>query len=397
MVRPKKARFIDGVQLEENLYPDTRGRSGHFRYLRPDGTFRYFQAESVHQANAAAKQANENRDEYVPKERARTGLTMMGGYVEDFIESREIDSSELKTKESWKIRKTVMRQFGREITLPFSRLTRRHITDWWSGLTYHQRKTRHAEFRKLFNYLMGRGVLPGFDYNPFTTADDRPRLYSGEKPARVRQRLDQSGFWAIYHKAAELGFDGLQIAMGLSLVTFMREQDILALRVPAGDEDGLRKVISKSEAQRGHTAADRRQWSGQHRLVQKFVQRGRELSMRNGRCPFLISHRPKRKAKSEQKEHFSQLTKYRLAEQFREARDATKLWADLPAEQRPTFHEIRSLADALARQAGFDLKTIQHAMAHSDEAMTLMYQGNHDLPFEEVGVVFTEKMIGGSF
>lgn len=398
MARPKKPRIYNGIQLEENLYLDNKKRENHYRYLRPDGTFKYFTADTVHQANEAAKLANTKRDEYIPSEKQKQGLTMMGTYIEDFIEYRELDSPELKTTNSWINRKTILRKFGREFTLPFTRFNRGHIESWWSTLSYHQRKARHAEFRKLFNYLLGRNVLKNFEYNPFTTNDDRPRLYLGSKPHRKRQRLNLNDFWTIYHSAGQLEYEGLQIAMGLSLVTFMREQDILALRVDThAKDDTLQTVIAKSAAQKGFTRADRRQWSKSHKLVQDLIKRGKELSLKNARCPFLVSHRPKRKYKSEKKEHFAQITKERLAEQFRDARDATHRWDHLPTESRPTFHEIRSLADAIAQTAGYDVKQIQHSMAHSDEAMTLMYQANHEMPYEEVGIVFDEEMINGRF
>lgn len=403
MVRPKKPRFVEGVQLVDNLYADPKGRAGHYRYVRPDGSQKYFRADTPHKANQIAERANANRDNYTPApaKKESKDQTMMGRYIEEFIEHRERQSPDLKNLDSWSIRKAVMRKYGRETAAPFSRLKWQHIDDWWQTLSYHQRKQRHTEFRRLFNYLMGRGLLKNFEYNPFTTADDRPRLYLGEKPARKRQRLDIQGFWAIYHSAGELGFEGIQIAMGLSLVTFMREQDILALQVADMDDEALRRVISKSEAQKGYARAERRQWGEKHRLVKQLVQRGRELSLKNGRCPFLISHRPDRIFKSN-KAHFAQLPKERFAEQFRTARDQTGpdgkgLWAHMKQEERPTFHEVRSLADAIASSSGHDIKKIQHAMAHSNEAMTAMYQAHHELPFEEVEVVFDESMIGGDF
>ena len=87
-----------------------------------------------------------------------------------------------------------------------------------------------------------------------------------------------------------------------------------------------------------------------------------------------------------------------LLNAFRKARDLTGLWKSVPKGMKPpTFHEIRSLADALAAQAGYQTKQIQLAMAHSDESVTLMYQADHDLPHDNVEVAFTEEMIGRNF
>ena len=59
-----------------------------------------------------------------------------------------------------------------------------------------------------------------------------------------------------------LGYEGLQIAMGISLTTFMRETDILTLKLSDDLEDDLlRKVIGKSLAQVGEAKAERLQWN----------------------------------------------------------------------------------------------------------------------------------------
>lgn len=400
MVRPKKARFVDGVQLADNLYPDNKGRKGHFRYLKPDGTFKHFVAESVHEANKSAESANDRRDAYGSVKKKKPNQTIMSAYVEDFIEYRQIDSPGLKKKDSWRNRCYALRQFGREISIPFSRLKRQHIEDWWLTQSFHQQKSRHAEFRKLFNYLMGRGVLPLIEHNPFTTQDDKPRFYVREAPARSKERLTLTGFWQVYPKAGELGYEGLQIAMGLSLVTFMREQDILALKINEHiQEDLLKKVIRKSAAQKGHTKAARLKWdTNTHKLVKQLINRGRELSMKNMRCPYLVSHMPRQRRLGKTKDHICQLTPKRLQEMFNEARDATGYWNDLPPGKKPpTFHEVRSLGDVLASNAGYDLETIQHAMAQSDASQTLLYQANHDLPYEDSQVIFTAEQLGGDF
>lgn len=399
MVRPKKPRYIDGVQLEDNLYPDNKGRKGHFRYLRPDNTFKYFQADTIHRANEAAKKANSQRDSYVPIEMQREDLTLIGIYAEDFITHRELHSPDLKSARSWDNRKYTLRKFAREFTMSPSKLTRQHIEEWWHGLTYNNQKLRHAEFRRFFNYMMGRNVCTKLKYNPFTTADDRPRLYLRSKPARSRIRLDLTGFWKIYHAASKLNYPGLQIAMGLSLLTFMREGDILSLRFEHIDEDFLKKTINKSAAQKGHVNATRLQWNmDQYKPLRQLINRARELSLKNQRCPYVISHMPKQRRKGKTKDHIAKVTPKRLQEMFAEARDATNIWAEIGKDQTaPTFHEVRSLADALAASNKFNTKLIQEAMAHSNEAMTLMYQSEHDMPYTEVGVYFTEKMIEGSF
>ena len=51
----------------------------------------------------------------------------------------------------------------------------------------------------------------------------------------------------------------------------------------------------------------------------------------------------------------------------------------------------------LAADAGYTIKDIQSVMAHESEKVTIGYQEGHALPFDSVGVVFTEDMVGGVF
>jgi integrase len=78
------------------------------------------------------------------------------------------------------------------------------------------------------------------------------------------------------------------------------------------------------------------------------------------------------------------------------ARIAAKVGGDNP----PTFHEVRSLGSFLLAQQGEAITDIQELMAHSDEAMTALYQSGHPLPWTTVeiklrGVGFRDGVPGG--
>lgn len=395
MARPKKTRYFNETPLQDNLYPDNKGREGHWRYKRPDGTFKHFFAATVPEANKIAAYTNERRDTYTAAPTKHSNFGTLAHYVDQFISYREEQSPDLNQKGSWQRRIYALKQFTRTVTLPVSQLDRADIHAWWDTLSGHQQRQRHAEFRKFFNYLMGRNLLPRLQYNPFTTSDDKPKLYKKSRPKRQSKRLTRDGFWKIYQCAGELGYDCLQIAMGISLLTFMREGDICDLRLDHDIEDTLlQRVIGKSAAQKGNTNAARLKWDlGNYNLLRQLIQRSRELSLQNRRCPFVISHWPKQKRLGKTKEHLAQVTPRRLIAMFDEAR---KL-AGFTGPNAPVFHGIRSLADLLAKEAGYDIKVVQHAMAHSSEEMTKAYLEGHQLPFEEVNVQFTEQDIGGNF
>ena len=65
--------------------------------------------------------------------------------------------------------------------------------------------------------------------------------------------------------------------------------------------------------------------------------------------------------------------------------------------KKPTLNSVRSLADKLAADADYDLKKIMHAMAHTTEDITKLYQECHQLPFDAVEIQFNEDDIGGNF
>lgn len=398
MARPKKKRLFDGLALEENLYPDNKGREGYWRYRRPDGSFKAFKAASAEEANAIARYNNDNRDQFNPFSRSNTASPEFGTlsfYIEPYVDFRENQSPELKDKSSWLRRKYALENFAKDISAPLPQITYTSIEAWWEELTGHQQRQRHAELRKFFNYLMGRGLLSQLAYNPFTTADDKPRLYYKSRPKRQSKRLTREGFWKIYAAAGELGYECLQIAMGISLLTFMREGDICALRINSDIlDDLLQRVVGKSEAQRGSAQASRLKWDLQnYNLLRRLIQRGRILSLQNRRCPFLISHWPKQKRVGKTKEHFAQVTPRRLISMFDEARKE----AGFTGPNAPVFHGIRSLADLIAHEAGYELADIQHGMAHRSPDMTKAYLEDHDIPYELVAINFTEKDIGGTF
>jgi integrase len=387
MPRPRKARYFCGVLLAEWLYPDPRNREGQWRYRRPDGTFKYFHASSVEKANKIAEANNDKRD--TPRDSLSQALDL-------YIAYRERQDANIVGKASWRNRKYALAGFGCSFNAPVSRITRDQIKSYWDGLTYHQQKARFAEFRRLWNWLMGEGLSP-LPYNPFTLSDERPRLYASGVPEKARARLSRDDFWAIYAAAGELGYQGLQIAMGLSLTTFMREGDICSLKLSENLESNLLQlVVGKSLAQRGSSQAARLQWDvGSHQLVRSLLLNSRELSMKNSRCPFVISHKPLAIRPSKTKEHSCQILPRRLIAMFAEARKAAGVSSATGAD--PTFHEIRSLASKLAADAGYNLKDVQADMAHESDGTTKGYMSGHQLPFEPARVIFTEEMCGGVF
>ena len=66
-----------------------------------------------------------------------------------------------------------------------------------------------------------------------------------------------------------------------------------------------------------------------------------------------------------------------LTKSIAQPRDDSKACQELPAGERPTFHEIRALGTWLYEQQGFEQEYIQGLMGHADVKMTEHYQAGH--------------------
>lgn len=383
-MRPKKPRFLDGVQLADNLYTDPKKRPGHYSYIRPDGTKRTFRADTVAEANRMAEEANAMRDVDLPVERKRPARDHLAYHIPLYISYMQHLNPGLKKKRSWENRRYALKQLPASFEI-LQYITHDRIVTWWDDLTYHQQKARMAEFRRFFNWLMRQGLVPKLQYNPFTTADDRPRLLLKEKPKKKRMPLTQAWYSQIHARAGEMDYECLQIAMGISRYTTLREGDIVKLKFDEHVIDGrLQVVVSKSEAQRGSARAVRLQWTlTEHPVLKALIDRARELSLIHKRCPYIISHKPRRRAWNAEKTHHYQVTVNRLSTMFREVRDACGI-------ESTAFHEVRGLSMTLYRKAGYTNEEIQGVAGHEDVRTTVGYQDGNALPYKEVDLRLAE-------
>ena len=399
MARPRKPRIVDGVQLADNLYPDPRGRPGYWRYRRPDGSNKIFQALSAEEANRLAEEANRLRDTVTPTftMKRTPGREMLAYHAPLYVAYRERLDPSLAGKESWTNRRYAIEQFSGAFTTPLGQITRDQIQCWWDDLTPAQQKLRHAEFRRWFNWLMGQGLLPRMQYNPFTTSDDRPRLLLKSTPVKLRQPLTLDAYWRVYRQAGDMGYPGLQVAMALSLYTTYRREDIVTLSWEHNLVDRkLRLVIGKSEAQRGSARAARHEWDlDAHPLLARIIARARELSLEHRRCPYIVSQMPRRRHKGPDgaqanRDHIARILPSRLTRMYAEAAEAAGVVGT-------SFHEVRGLSSALHSLAGYGTEEIQALMAHESKSTTLGYQDGHSLPYSRMEIQLPAAILGGEW
>ncbi|TMO75308.1 tyrosine-type recombinase/integrase [Pseudoalteromonas aurantia] len=99
-------------------------------------------------------------------------------------------------------------------------------------------------------------------------------------------------------------------------------------------------------------------------------------------CPYIVRRKPQRNNKiSKCCDHRFQITSNNISREFSKVRDELGLYANLPKEQRPTFHEIRRLSAQSLSKHG---KHLTQRMAHSEETTTKIYTDTNDIEWIEV-------------
>lgn len=86
------------------------------------------------------------------------------------------------------------------------------------------------------------------------------------------------------------------------------------------------------------------------------------------------------------KDHWSKVNSDYISKSFKKVRNSLPEMKNIAVENRPTFHEIRSLGGYLLTQKGFDKKEISVIMGHSSTTTTDIYLTKHDLPWEKVTI-----------
>lgn len=167
----------------------------------------------------------------------------------------------------------------------------------------------------------------------------------------------------------------LKRAIRLALASLQRREDIVTWMKSAADMEKNTLTVSPGKTQ------------GYDNPIHLKITMGAALREVVGEClrspivsPYLIHYKPKarRREQIDAKDHWTSVTPDYLTKEFSKARDAAHAYDDVPAGERPTFHEIRALGAWLYEQQEFPQASIQALMGHADEKMTRHYQDGHD-------------------
>jgi integrase len=189
---------------------------------------------------------------------------------------------------------------------------------------------------------------------------------------KKRQRHTLAGLKAIIDAVTTPPW--LKRAIRLALASLQRREDIVTWLKSAVDMDKNTLTVSPGKTQ------------GYDNPVHLKITMGATLREVIGEClrsplasPYLIHYKPKarRREQISAKDHWTSVTPDYLTKEFSKARDAAHAYDNVPAGERPTFHEIRALGAWLYEQQNFPQEYIQALLGHADEKMTKHYQDGH--------------------
>lgn len=366
---PRK-RLRRNAELPANLYANKVGRTTYYRYRRPDtGTFHNLGTVKG-TAIADARQLNAvlcvevDRVGEVLGTADQTMATLITRYREDYLPDQGLAESTLALIE-YRL-KRIGTDLGGQLVEDFDV---KAVAEYLDSNFVRDSYIKHrGTMIELFRFARMKGLYPADFENPAEAT------YPKSSYEKQRQRMTLEQFKAIHAIAPAW----LQVAMELGLVTLQGRMEVINMQFADYDETTTTlKVVRQKVKKHEHAyLAIESPW------LSGIVSKARQSDIAS---PYLVHRRPERKNKAKDRGHWTQLTANHFSAEFRKYRDRTKLFDDVPREQRPTFHEIRSLGSWLYKKQGFDTESyVQPLMAHATEKMTEHYQKGHEQEWVKV-------------
>lgn len=354
MARRRKNR---NQSLPPNLYLNMQN---YYRYKRIDtGTWHNLGLDRA-KAISAAKQLN--------------SIIMVGrDLVEEVLGEKIIFNKFLDDFES--------------ITLPERKLSKHTLADYRNKLIYIRKGFGNkvieeinvlniADFLKefpptlsnryrslliiIFKYAVAQGLC---EENPAEKTIPK-------KLTKSRKRLTLFEFRQIYEKADVW----LKNAMDLALQTLQRREDILNIKF-SDIKEGCLYIIQRKTQKHGESAYIKIKIE---KPLQDVIDRCRSKIL----SPFLVHRLPQKltpineRKNKEDYIHHTQVAPDYLTKAFSEIRDSLDIFSSIPSNERPTFHEIRSLGIKLYEDQGIDAQALA---GHANREMTDKYKAGHEV------------------
>jgi len=368
MARPRMAK---NKSLPPNLYFDTSKKM--YRYRRPDNGKSTLFGKDRAKAVVAAKKLNSllmEGEDLVAKVMTE-GKTLSQYIKERFVPvhlpEREIAEETMKGY-MYQI-KFIYKKLG---GYPIHGISIKTVSDFLAEIKGARQSNKYRGLlAMIFDYAKGEGYI---DTNP---ANDTLK----RKEKKKRKRLNLEGFMAIHKLAGEEGMSWFQDAMDFNLITLQRREEIahakfenIKIESIKGQPVKILEVIQRKTKKHGKSSHIKI-IVNEH--LEQFIGKRKNTGISS---PFIIHHIPRRilgkMHASKSREHHTQVLSDDLSRTFSKFRDKTGLFDHLKNDEKPTFHEIRSLAIKLHEDCGQDAQALA---GHTTRQMTEAYKVGHEL------------------
>lgn len=352
-------RADHNADLPPNLYTRRTGDRIYYVFRDPEtgDTTRLGRDRS-----AAIRSALKANEYFARQGDTRANVPSMDELLAEYTPARlEGLNSEHTRKNTANYLKQIGTRFGRS---PISDISSLQISDYLDEFPLTYRHRIRQELVRLFKRALARGYLPHNYGNPAAVTETS----KAPKPERLRLAYPD------YQRIHEVAPSYLQRFMDLMLQTTLRPGDMVNLLKIQYDGQALETQISKNRRylriELGPAAIA---------MVEDCLATGID-------SPYILHKAPQRfRIKhSSRKQHPSQLLPDEVSKEFSALRDGLGIGADLPARQRPSLYEIRSLASWMYQQAGRPREEVQQLMAHTNEQMTAIYQEDRRIQYTAV-------------
>lgn len=343
------------------MYAYEKGGVTYFSYRHPQTGRRHGLGANKQKANAYGRTLNTRLiipDDRVGEIMGTAGHTMSAlikAYRKEVIAEQVLSPGTLQNK-GYRLDRFEKDIGGRDVASMDVLSVSEYLNENFTRDSYVKHRGMLAD---LFRFAKTKGWYPSERDNPAEIT------YSKTDYGKDRQRMTLDQYRAIHAIAPHW----MQIAMELAMVTLQGRHEVVHLKYSDEKDDAL--YITRQKTKKNEWAHLRIPVTPE---IRDIISRSRDQVI----SPFVVHRAPTRRVRAEGREHWTQLMPNNFTEQFRQLRDQTGLFDGMPKEQRPTFHEIRSLGSWLYEKAGYSKGYVQALMAHSDEKMTAYYQAGHE-------------------
>lgn len=353
---PPRPRIRKNKGLEPNLYES----NGYYIYRRPDTGTRHGMGRDRAKAQDAARILNVRLmkgADLVADVMGESGVTLeaaIKAWLAEWVKPSPLGDW---TKEAKRGR-------GERIINDAGSMLLENITTRWCAeyLSENHHNTAYVQYRSVLSQIFQFSQTKGWvDDNPVEPT--RKNNYY----KKVRARLSVAQFQNIH----ALADDWMKIAMELSLLCLFGRAEAVAAKYE-DIKNGRLHYIREKTKERSKTAYVAIELTP---AIEDLIKRSRQIEPVS---PFIIHRKPLRMPSRKGNRHWSQVTPDYLSREFEKLRDLVPDIKSMPQEERPTFHEIRSLGSRLLELKGTSVEDIQVLMGHADDSTTQVYLDGHD-------------------